>query len=54
MIWVAAQFADVRGWATKRPDAAFAWLHRAHWVLLLISLFTIFVAVAGSHGWSSL
>jgi uncharacterized membrane protein len=38
------------GWATRRPDTAFAWLHRAHWVLLLLSLLTIFGAVAGSHG----
>lgn len=39
-----------RSWATRRPDVAFARLHRAHWVLLLLSLFTIFGAVAGSHG----
>ncbi len=41
-----------RGWATRRPDVAFAWLHRAHGVLLLLSLITIFGAVAGSHGWA--
>ena len=39
-------------WAAKVPDSAFAWLHRAHWVLLAISLVTIFGAVAGSQGWS--
>jgi uncharacterized membrane protein len=41
-----------RGWASRQPDRAFAWLHRAHWVLLLLSLVTIFGAVAGSHGWA--
>jgi len=39
-------------WATTRPDVAFAWLQRAHWVLLGITLATVFGAVAGSHGWS--
>ena len=39
-------------WATTRPDVALAWLHRAHWVLLGLSLITVFGAVAGSHGWS--
>jgi uncharacterized membrane protein len=39
-------------WATARPQIAFAWLHRAHWVLLLLSLVTIVGAVAGSRGWS--
>lgn len=38
--------------AIKRPDIAFAWLHRAHWVLLGLGLATVFAAVAGSHGWS--
>lgn len=41
-----------RDWATRRPEVAFAWLHRVHWVLLALSLITIFGAVAGSHGWS--
>jgi hypothetical protein len=41
-----------RRWATERPQAAFAWLHRAHWVLLVLSVVTILGAVAGSHGWS--
>jgi uncharacterized membrane protein len=39
-------------WVSKAPEAAFEWLHRAHWVLLAISLVTIFGAVAGSQGWS--
>jgi uncharacterized membrane protein len=39
-------------WATTAPDVAFAWLHRAHWILLALSLITIFGAVAGSQGWS--
>lgn len=39
-------------WAMAAPDLAFAWLHRAHWVLLALSLVTIFGAVAGSQGWS--
>jgi uncharacterized membrane protein len=38
--------------ATEQPDIAFAWLHRAHWVLLALSLITILAAVAGSQGWS--
>jgi uncharacterized membrane protein len=39
-------------WATTAPNVAFAWLHRAHWVLLGLSVVTIFGAVAGSQGWS--
>ena len=39
-------------WASAQPGIAFAWLHRAHWVLLVLSLATIFGAVAGSRGWS--
>ncbi len=38
-------------WATAKPEAAFAWLHRAHWVLLMLSVVTILGAVAGSQGW---
>jgi uncharacterized membrane protein len=41
-----------RGWAMTQPDAAFAWLHRAHWLLLALGLITILGAVAGSQGWS--
>lgn len=40
-----------QGWATTKPKAAFAFLHRAHWVLLVLSLITVFGAVAGSNGW---
>ena len=39
-------------WASAQPRVAFAWLHRAHWVLLLLSVATILGAVAGSQGWS--
>jgi len=38
--------------ATARPHRAFARLHRVHWVLLVLSLITVFGAVAGSHGWA--
>jgi uncharacterized membrane protein len=41
-----------RGWATAHPVVALAWLHRAHWLLLGLSLLTILGAVAGSEGWS--
>lgn len=41
-----------RGWATARPAVAFRCLHRAHWLLLVLSLVTILGAVAGSRGWS--
>jgi uncharacterized membrane protein len=41
-------------WATAHPVVAFAWLHRAHRVLLALSMVTILGAVAGSHGWSVL
>ncbi len=33
------------------PDKTFAFIQRAHWVLLLLSLLTTAGAVAGSHGW---
>jgi uncharacterized membrane protein len=38
--------------AMAEPEPAFAWLHRAHWLLLVISLITILGAVAGSQGMS--
>jgi uncharacterized membrane protein len=38
-----------RHWATARPEAAFARLHRAHWLLLALSVVTILGAVAGSQ-----
>lgn len=41
-----------RRWATTRPDAALAWLHRVHWLLWALGLVTVFGAVAGSHGWA--
>lgn len=33
------------------PKRAFKLMHRAHWVLLILSLITMAGAVAGSHGW---
>jgi uncharacterized membrane protein len=30
-----------RRWATAQPQAAFAWLHGAHWVLLVLSIITM-------------
>jgi uncharacterized membrane protein len=39
----------LRRFATERPEVAFAWLHRAHWILLSLSLATAFGAVAASH-----
>jgi uncharacterized membrane protein len=38
--------------ASEQPDVAFARLHRAHWILLGLSLATVFGAITGSHGWS--
>ena len=38
-------------WAAKRPASTFAWLAGVHWLLLTLSLVTVFGAVAGSHGW---
>ena len=38
-------------YAEKNPDKTFAIMHRAHWVLLILSMITIIGAVAGSHGW---
>lgn len=40
-----------RKYAQQNPEKTFNFMHRAHWVLLLLSLITIFDAVAGSHGW---
>lgn len=37
--------------AEKNPEKTFKIMHRAHWVLLTLSLITIAGAVAGSHGW---
>ena len=38
-------------YAEQNPTKTFAIIHRAHWVLLMLSLLTIAGAVAGSHGW---
>lgn len=38
-------------WAIREPGTTFAWLARVHWLLLALSLVTVFGAVAGSHGW---
>ncbi|MBS0274352.1 MAG: hypothetical protein JSR55_08115 [Proteobacteria bacterium] len=38
--------------AQQEPERAFRRLHRVHWVLLTLSIVTIFGAVAGSHGWA--
>ncbi len=38
-------------YAMKNPEKTFNFLHRAHWILLILSLITIIGAVAGSHGW---
>ncbi len=38
-------------WVERDPERAFRVLHGAHVVLLVLSLVTIFGAVAGSHGW---
>jgi uncharacterized membrane protein len=40
--------------AMAAPDAAFAVLHWAHWLVLALSLITILGAVAGGRGWSLL
>ena len=37
--------------ANGNAERTFRLLHRAHWVLLLVSLLTTAGAVAGSHGW---
>ena len=39
-------------WASEAPQDAFKWLHRGHWVLLALSMITVFGAVAGAQGWS--
>ena len=37
-------------YANENPEKTFNILHKAHWILLIISLITILGAVAGSHG----
>jgi uncharacterized membrane protein len=38
--------------ARRAPESTFALIQGFHWALLVLSLVTIFVAVAGSHGLS--
>jgi uncharacterized membrane protein len=38
-------------YVAQNPEKTFSFLHKAHWVLLILSLITIVGAVAGSHGW---
>jgi hypothetical protein len=38
--------------AKLAPESTFALIQRLHWVLLILSLITIFGAAAGSHGLS--
>ncbi|MCT4666280.1 MAG: hypothetical protein N4A45_13740 [Flavobacteriales bacterium] len=35
----------------KYPEKTFVIMQRVHWILLSISMITIFGATAGSHGW---
>ncbi len=37
-------------YANENPNKTFDFIHKFHWVLLLLSLITIAGAVAGSHG----
>ncbi len=37
--------------AMEAPEKTFNFIHKAHWLLLILSLITIAGAVAGSHGW---
>lgn len=41
----------LKKYAIKESEKTFQILHKAHWVLLILSLITIAGAVAGSHGW---
>lgn len=38
-------------YANANPSKTFKIIHRAHWILLILSLVTTAGAVAGSHGW---
>ena len=38
-------------YAERNPERTFRIMQRAHWILLMLSLFTTAGAVAGSHGW---
>jgi len=37
-------------YVNKNPEKTFNIMHKAHWILLILSLVTIAGAVAGSHG----
>ncbi|MCP4460686.1 MAG: hypothetical protein GY816_22085 [Cytophagales bacterium] len=37
--------------AEKNPIKTFSFMHKLHWILLVLSLITTAGAVAGSHGW---
>lgn len=37
-------------YAEKNPAKTFAFMHRFHWILLILSIITTIGAVAGSHG----
>lgn len=41
-------------WTRHNPDRTFAWFHRLHGLLLVLSLVTICGASAGAHGWQFL
>ncbi|EZH73891.1 membrane protein [Aquimarina atlantica] len=38
-------------YAEDNPAKTFRFMHRMHWILLVLSLITTAGAVAGSHGW---
>jgi uncharacterized membrane protein len=40
-----------RKYASANPGRTFRIMHRAHWVLLILSIIATIGAVAGSHGW---
>jgi uncharacterized membrane protein len=41
----------LKKYALANPEKTFRIMHRAHWILLILSLITTAGAVAGSHGW---
>lgn len=53
MLFIAEPFilhGRFRRWATARPEVAFPWLERVHWVLLSLALIATLGAVSGVHG----
>jgi hypothetical protein len=38
-------------YGVENPKKTFSIMHKAHWILLILSLITIIGGVAGSHGW---